>query len=133
MVLPAPDGDERTSISPRRTAAPGCACCPDIALLQVLHLLAELLDDALELQADIGEFDIVRLGAERVDLAIKLLREEIEPPADGAAAGNEFACLRNVRREPIQLFAHVRLRSHQDRLLMQPVGIEPLRAYRAAL
>jgi len=32
-------------------------CMP--VLFQILHLLAELLDDALQLQADIGQLDIV--------------------------------------------------------------------------
>ena len=36
----------------------------------------------LELETDLGQLDIVRLGADRVGLAIEFLGEKIEPPAD---------------------------------------------------
>src|SRR5262249_38984695 len=103
VVLPAPEGEDRTSISPRRAMAPlpepvlaaglftivrypkkrskQCSkkCSkkvsrrnvprnvPDLSaagganLFQILHLLAELLDHVLELEADIGERHVVRL------------------------------------------------------------------------
>ena len=49
---------------------------------EVLHLLAELLDHALQLEADIGQFDVVRLGAQRIGFAVEFLRQEIEPAPD---------------------------------------------------
>ena len=65
VVLPAPDGDDSTNINPRRAIAPSsCRPAAAILLLQVLHLLAELLDHVLHLEADIGQFDIVGLGAQ---------------------------------------------------------------------
>ena len=91
---------------------------------QVLHLLAELLDHALELQADIGELHIVRLGAQRVGFAIELLSQEIEPAADRAAVGDQPLACATCERKPIKLLADVGLAGDQDRLLMQAVGIE---------
>ena len=49
---------------------------------QILHLLAELLDHGLQLQPDVGQLDVVRLGAQRIGLAVELLRQEIELAAD---------------------------------------------------
>jgi hypothetical protein len=92
--------------------------------LQVLHLLAELLDHALELEAGIGQLDVVRLRADRVGFAIELLGEEVEPASDRAAVADQPLRLRDVRRQPVDLLADVGLAGDQDRLLVQPVGIE---------
>src|SRR5258708_39152881 len=103
VVLPAPEGEDSTSINPRRAimacswpaavtigrargSAPlhapargggsgwgrpvrirAWSACP---LFQILHLLAELLHDAFEVQTNIGQQHVVRLGAERVGFAI---------------------------------------------------------------
>ena len=40
--------------------------CSGFRLFHVLHLLAELLDRGSQLHADIGEFEIVGLGAQRI-------------------------------------------------------------------
>lgn len=50
VVLPAPEGDDSTNSSPRR------AMPDDVAtLLNVLHLLAKLIDHGFELQPDMGK------------------------------------------------------------------------------
>src|SRR3981081_2322910 len=87
VVLPAPEGEDSTSRSPLRAIASLCRPrgCPAIPLLQVLDLLAELLDQALELEPDIGQLHVARLGAQRVGLAVELLGEKIELAADRAA------------------------------------------------
>src|SRR5690349_3886682 len=72
--LPAPEGEESTSISPRRPAI--------AASLDILNLLAELIDYRLHLEADPGKRAVARLGAERVYFPIQLLREEVETPPD---------------------------------------------------
>ena len=97
---------------------------PSSRSFQILHLLAELLDHALELEADIGQLHVVRLGAERIGFTIELLREEIEPPAHRTAVGDQALGLRDVRSEPVELLADVGLAGDQDRLLVQPIGIE---------
>ena len=131
VVLPAPDGDDSTSIRPRRAIGLGSWHARHRSL-QVLHLLAELLDHGLELQADIGQLDVVGLGAQRIRFAVELLRQKIELAADRAAVGEQLARLRDMRGEPVELLADVGLGGEQDRLLMQPVGIEALRGSRAA-
>ena len=50
VVLPAPEGDESTSRSPRR------AILIWLLLLNVLDLFAELIDDGFQLKTDGGEF-----------------------------------------------------------------------------
>ncbi len=65
VVLPAPDGDDNTSISPRRAMILDLAW-PAPSLLQILHLLAELLDHGLQLEADIGQLQVIGLRAQRV-------------------------------------------------------------------
>ena len=67
VLLPAPEGEDKTNIIPRRATTGGAWGRVDVSamlLFQVLHLLAELLDDTFELKADIGELYVVRLGAE---------------------------------------------------------------------
>lgn len=50
VVLPAPEGDERTSNNPRR------AMLVWLFLLNVLDLFAELIDDGFQFKTDGGEF-----------------------------------------------------------------------------
>ena len=59
--------------------------------LQILHLLAKLLDHVLHFEAGIGQFEIVRFGAAGIDLAVELLRQEIEPPSDRSALADQVA------------------------------------------
>src|SRR5262249_32810418 len=110
--------EDSTSIRPRRAI---------IASLQILHLLAELLDHALELEADIGEIDVVRFGAQGVGLAVELLGEEVEPPADGAVLAEQMARLRHVSDAAIGSLGVVGLGGDEKGFRVQPVGIETLR------
>ncbi len=58
--LPAPDGDDRTSIRPRlEMASAGLSGL----LLNVLHLLAELFDGRLQVEADTGQVHVLGFGA----------------------------------------------------------------------
>src|SRR5262245_50043630 len=116
VVLPAPDGDDSTIIRPRRAIASLPRPCfpPPAPLLKILYLLAELLDQALELEPDIGELHVVRLGAQRVGLAVELLCQEVEPAADRAAVAEHLAGLRHVGGEPVELLADVGLGGDQD-------------------
>ena len=85
-----------------------------------------MFDGSLQFQADIGEFDIARLGAQSVGLAVELLREKIEPPADGPAVFDEMPRRRHMGGEAIKFFAHVGFGRDHDRFLVQTVGIETL-------
>jgi len=66
VVLPAPDGEERTSIRPRRATLSSFSRMAIARSLQVLHLLAELFDDAFKFKTNVGEFKIVGLGGQRI-------------------------------------------------------------------
>src|SRR5665213_629966 len=92
VVLPAPEGDDRISISPRRSSvSPADRTISDkswvrsptcIALLDILNLLAELLDFDAQFEADRRQARVIRFGAKRICLATELLRKEIELSPD---------------------------------------------------
>src|SRR4029079_16630062 len=115
VVLPAPDGDETISRMPRpdagdaapapdarrlavttRIIPPGLACAVrpaprpcDLArpqLLDVLDLLADLLETRLGIDDRDPDLGGGRLGADRVELAADLLDQEVEAAADRALA-----------------------------------------------
>ena len=62
----------------------------DDGLNNILHLLAELLELLLHRHGAVRDGGIVRLRGDGVDLAVELLREEVEPAADGAAFGEDL-------------------------------------------
>ena len=118
--LPAPDGDDRTSIRPRRAIRrAGVLATAAEKLIDVLNLLAELLDGRLQIEPDAGEFDVRRLGAQRVRLAVQLLAEEVELPADRPTVVEQRQRRLMMRPQPVELLARVRLGGQQRRLLRQ--------------
>src|SRR4029453_3479979 len=123
VVLPAPDGDDSTNISPRRST-PSKPWPAAITSLQILDLLAELLDDIFHFEPGIGELDVVRLGAAGIDLAVEFLRQEIESPPHRPALAEHLARLGDVGGNAIELLADVRLGRDQQRFLGQAVLIE---------
>src|SRR3990170_2628315 len=86
---------------------PSACIAPIAPSLDVLHLLAQPLDRGLELEADAGELDVGRLGAQRVGLAVELLAQEVEPAPDRTAGGEQAAGGCEMRRQAVQLLAHV--------------------------
>src|SRR5690606_28362437 len=99
---PAPDGQDRTSMMPRRSMVGECT-----ASLDVLNLLTHPLDLRLELQAQAGDAAVVGFRAERVGFAIDLLRQEIEPSPDRLSRIEQFASRGNVSTQPLQLLLDV--------------------------
>src|SRR5258707_13887639 len=73
----------------------------------VLHLLAKLLDRGFQGEADPGQREVGRFRAQRVGLAVELLAEEVEAPADCRALGEEVARGGDMRLEAIELLADV--------------------------
>src|SRR5687767_14863908 len=124
VVLPAPEGDDNTSIRPRRATVSPSSCA--IPLLQILHLFAELLDHALQLKADIGQFQVIGFGAEGIRFAVEFLGEKIKAPPDWSALVQQGARLGDMRHEPVELLADVGPGGEQHSFLMQAVGIEPV-------
>src|SRR5579872_2460629 len=105
-VLPAPDGLETISINPRRDAS-----------LDILHLLAQLIDRRLEFEPDGRKRGRGRLRTQRVGLAHELLGQEVEPAADARAFGQQRTRRGDMRAQPVELFANVGPASHDRRFL----------------
>src|SRR5262245_106036 len=89
LVLPPPDGAASTNRQPEAGGAlvgvgsgAALAGAPWVlgtaSLFHVLHLLAHLLDQHLELERRLRELRVHRLGPERVRLAVQFLHEEVE-------------------------------------------------------
>src|SRR6185369_9164646 len=82
VVFPAPEGEESTSIRPRRCTSTNPVITPRTPSLDILDLLAQLLDRRFELNAEIGQGEIGALRAQRIGFAVEFLAEEIELAAD---------------------------------------------------
>src|ERR1700761_4091758 len=70
VVLPAPEGEERIRIIPRRRMRPRS--------FDVLHLLAQLLDMRAQFEPLRRQRSVVRLGAQGIGLAPELLGQKIQ-------------------------------------------------------
>ena len=90
VVLPAPDGAERTRSSPGPARS-----------LDILHLLAHALDLGLEGDDHAGDLGALRLRAGRVHLAVHLLDEEVELASGGLARGEQRRACATWLPEPI--------------------------------
>src|SRR5262245_14329292 len=88
VVLPAPEGEERTSSRPRRDSSGDGGGL--LRLLYLLHLFAELIDDRLQRQPGADQRRVGRLGAQRVGLAVEFLRQKIEPSANRLGRVEQF-------------------------------------------
>src|SRR5262245_29511305 len=80
-VLPAPEGAAITNNCPRRAVIALMTRC----LLDVLNLLAHLLDDDFHIDSGARGFHILRFRGQRVGLAIQLLHQKVEASAGGLA------------------------------------------------
>src|SRR3954471_22339310 len=94
VVLPVPDGAETMKSSPQ-------------ALLDILDLLAQLLELRLRRDDQFRHADPVRLGPDGVDLAVHLLQKKIQLPPARLRAVAERIPVHQVGPEPGDLFADV--------------------------
>src|SRR5439155_20962538 len=85
-----------------------------LSSLHVLYLLAELLELPLRRQHEVRDHQVPRLGTRRVELAVHLLDQEVDPLADRSA-------LPERRRER----GEVALESHQLLGDVAPPGQPP--------
>src|SRR5260370_12046198 len=126
VVFPAPDGEESTSIRPRRRTSRYPLSLSLVTLrptlFDVLDLLAQLLDRDLEIEPDPRQLDIAGFGTEGIGLAIELLAEEVELAADGATGRDQGTAGFHMSAEPIELLAHIGARSHERDLLDDAIG-----------
>src|ERR1700759_2592094 len=91
VVLPAPDGEDSTSIKPRRCIS-----------LDILGLLAELVDHCLQRQPDPRQCAIGGFGTKRFGFAVEFLGQEIEFAAHRLAAFEQRARVMDMPLEPVQ-------------------------------
>src|SRR2546423_1566336 len=103
-LLPAPEGAVTTNSLPARVV---------MRSFDVLHLLAHLLDQQLQLKRAVRDPAARRLGSERVGLAVELLGEEVEPFSGGAAFVQSALDLAEMRTEPLQLLVDVDFRGEE--------------------
>ena len=118
VVLPAPEGDDRTSMSPL------LAMPFPILLTRCLDLLAQLVDDGLEFEPGARGFDVGGLRADRIGFAIELLGEKVEFAADRLAARDQFVRRGDMRAQAVELLLDVGPGGQQQRLLVQAFRIE---------
>src|SRR5215472_12834945 len=101
-----------------------CSSSSFMALLRVLHLLAHLLDDHLHVDRGACGLEILRLGRERIRLAVELLHEKVEAPPGGLAAADHAAHLGDVAGEALELLVDVEPLQQQRELLLDALVID---------
>ena len=124
VVLPAPEGEDSTSRKPRRRSREGrrrgrdrrvaahsmfCTCSRNCSIAR------------LQREPDAGQLDVGRFRAQRVGLAVELLAQEIELTADRVVAAEQFARLRDVGAQPVQLLADIGARDEHRQFLRDPL------------
>src|SRR3954467_15756165 len=98
--------------SPRRPAARSGSRPAGVALLNVLHLLAELLELRLRGNDQFGNPEAVSLGSDGVDLPVHLLAQEIQLASARLVAVAQGVPVGDVGAEAGHLFADVRPARH---------------------
>src|SRR5262245_600634 len=76
VVLPAPEGEDKTNSRPRLSIFGSGEC--GLVSLNVLHLLAHLIDHRLQFQAGARRLLVVGLGAQGIGFAVELMSQKIE-------------------------------------------------------
>src|SRR5437016_14597919 len=94
VLLPVPDGAETMKSRPRPS-------------LDILHLLAHLLELRFRRDHELGDSKTVGLRSHRVDLAVHLLQQEVELASARLGSVDERRQVRDVAAEPRNLFADV--------------------------
>src|SRR5262245_27009338 len=87
VVLPVPDGAETMKSKPRSPS------------LDILDLLAHLLELRLRGDDDLRHVEAIGLGAHRIDFAVHFLEQEVELPPTRLRALAEHGPVGNVRPE----------------------------------
>ena len=115
-VLPTPDGpeiddQEAAALETRRRRLAHSTFC---------DLLAQLLDLVLELDHDLGDHRVVALRAERVDLAVHLLEQEVELAPGQLGVDEQAPELVEVRPQAHALLGAVEPLGQERDLLRDP-------------
>src|SRR5258708_981488 len=96
--LPAPEGLDRTNMSPRRSPAAA------LGSLDIGGLLAQLVDAGLQIERHACQGEVNRFRTERVGFAVKFLGEEFKPPSSGLGASQQRMRFLGMRTKAIELF-----------------------------
>src|SRR5918911_1737484 len=94
---------DRAVMKKRKAPAPASTATLPSSLLNVLHLLPQLLHLRLDDERRLLDRQVGGLGEHRVGLAVQLLQQEVEPLADLAGAVDAGAELLHVAAQPHQL------------------------------
>src|SRR5436190_18092470 len=101
-----------TRRSPRRAIWTRESC-----LFNVLHLLAKLVDDGLELEPDCGQRAVGRLRAQSVGFAVEFLGKKIELPPDRLGGGKKLPRRLDMSEEAIDLLLDIGARRQEHGFL----------------
>src|SRR5918997_284882 len=129
VPLPPPEGELMTNRMPRATGGVSSASASAVSSrvvgsLNVLHLLAELLDLGLDRERRLLDRRVRRFREHGVGLAVELLQQEVEPLADLGVRVDALAELRDVAPQPRQLLRDVAPVGEVRDLLREPALIE---------
>lgn len=96
-------------------------CC---RLLQILHLLAHLLDQHLHLDRGACGLEILGLRGQGVGLAVELLHQEIQAPARRLGAAQRAARLLDVTDQSVELLVDVQPLQQQQHFLSDALLVD---------
>src|SRR5690606_6305222 len=118
LDLPAPEGAATMNRMPR-------AGLPLSArLLKVLHLLAKLFDQHLEIHRQLAGARIDRLRTQRIGFAVELLHQEIEAATDRLTAVEHATRFVDVGGQAIQPLVDIQLLEAQHQLLLYAARVD---------
>ncbi len=78
----------------------------------------------LELEPGAADLDFGGLRAQRIGLAVELLRQELEAPPGWLRLPQQIVRRGDMGAEPVELFLDIGLGGEEQRLLVQPFRIE---------
>src|SRR5713101_9201556 len=112
VVLPAPDGAETMKRRPRDPLTD-----PLPVSLDILHLLAQLLELGLRRDDELGYAEAIGFRPHRIHLAVHLLQQKVELPPARLGAVRQRDPVRHVTPKPRNLFADIGTRCDPNDLL----------------
>ena len=92
-----------------------------LASLDILNLLAELLDYGFERESKAGQLQVGRFGAQGVRLPVQLLAKKIEAAPDRSSFRQEIARGLSMRLQAIQLLGCIGALNQQRRFVRQAI------------
>ena len=108
---------QETSVLRRRVCAPRYS-------FQILHLLAHLLDQDLQLDRGIGRARVGGFGTERVRFTIEFLHQEIKSATNRFGQAENAPRLANMRGQAIEFLVDIDSLHLQHDFLFDATGFE---------